>query len=227
MTAITNINAISNVCFAKCIIDSYKEFCKINYFNKSYYLPNELIMKIYEIVIQNYYANIINKNLKNYIRIKRCILIILFYSLDRRENIIEAANITALQFLVNSNITRKYDLNFWAYLLQSLSTKINRLRFRFRYDDIGNKSINGKKLLLVLDLWLQLCKKFNLKIYLETKNSEKYIRAQNILKMNNYDKYIFTPMIIKPFSNNIWVNYDEAIVYLQTKLIAFTNFKKK
>jgi len=180
------------------------------------YLPPEIIELIYSFIIRDYYGKIISKHLYNHATvfksIKHTIINIIAANSD---SIIESSNIEALQILVNSHIPRKYDLNFWANYLQVLSTNINRLRFTYIYNNIGFRSVNGKRLKLVLDLWLQLCKKFNLKIFLQTKIFSKYIRAKHILKMNNYDQYIITPIIIQPFTDTDWVMFDEAREFLR------------
>ena len=124
-----------------------------------------------------------------------------------------------MRILVNLHIPRKYSLNFWAHYLQVLSSNINRLRFSHIVNNISFRSINGKKLKLVLDLWLQLCKKFNLKIFLQTKKFSKYIRAKYILKIKNYDQYIITPIIIQPFTHGNWINYNEGIEFLNNTLL--------
>ena len=83
-------------------------------------------------------------------------------------------------------------------------------RFYCRCDNISFKSRVGILLKKIINLWLKLCKKFNFKIFLKTKNSEKYIRSNHILKMNGYDKYIISPIIIMPFTQNEWINTEYA-----------------
>tara|TARA_B100001057_G_scaffold492226_1_gene584192 strand:+ start:418 stop:885 length:468 start_codon:yes stop_codon:yes gene_type:complete len=138
---------------------------------------------------------------------------------EKLDTIIESLNINALHVLVNLHIPRKYSLNFWAHYLQVLSTKINRLRFAHIVNNISFRSVNGKKLKLLLDLWLQLCKKFNLKIFLQTKKFSKYIRAKYILKIKNYDQYVTRPIIIQPFTQTNWINYYQAIEILNNTLV--------
>ena len=94
------------------------------------------------------------------------------------------------------------------------------LRFNHRCKNIGLKTDKGKKFILVLDLWLQLCKKFNLKILFQTRQSQKYIRAKCISKMTEYDKYVISPMIVQPFSDiNIIVHTEFANQDLHNLLI--------
>ena len=95
-----------------------------------------------------------------------------------------------------------------------MSVNINRTRFYQIVNNISFKSNEGKKLKLILNYWLTLCKKFNFKLFLQTKKTAQYIRAKNILNMNNYDKYIISPIVIKPYSKNTWMDYDNALLYL-------------
>ena len=179
------------------------------------YLPPEIIELIYSFIITEYYANIINRFCINYIKIRNSIKTVIEMCLDNNLTaLLDTENISTLQFLVNSHISRKYNLNVWANILHVLSLKINRLRFQYRCDNGSLWSLNGKKFKLVLDLWLQLCKKFNFKIFLQTKKFKKYIRAKHILKMNLYDKYLSSPIIIQPFTDTNWILFDEARQFL-------------
>jgi hypothetical protein len=211
------------------------EFIKINNNKNICYLSHDILEVIYSFIIKDYYGSKINKFIINKIKLHRSIKEIIqnviiydiyshntqqvtvynIYSHNRyTHNIIESSNIKALESIVDSDIPRKYDLNFWANYLQVLSSQINKLRFQYRCNNIGYKTPNGKKLTIILELWLQLCKKFNFKIYLRRNKSEKYIRAKNISKMNNYDQYILAPIIIKPFTDNNWVNVYDSKDYL-------------
>lgn len=181
------------------------------------YLPPELIAVIYSFIGVEYYDNIIYKHVSNYILTKRSIRTVISYCL--RPNFIVLGLfyefVQSLKYLVNAHIPRKYDLHLWANILQILSKKFSRERFYQRSVNIGKKTQLGKSLRQVLDLWLELCKKFNLKIYLHTNKFSKYIRAQNILKMNNYDQYTIRPMIIQPFTIVEWIDAFDAHEFLQ------------
>ena len=184
---------------------------KSNSNSKTFYLPPELIKLIYSFIIRDYYVKIICKHCYNYNMVYKLIKYTTINLIQENlDTIIESLNISALRILVNSHIPRKYSLNFWAHYLQVLSININRLRFSHIVNNIGFRSVNGIKLKLVLDLWLQLCKKFNLKIFLKTKKFSKYINAKYILKINNYDQYLITPTIIQPFTQTNWINYNQA-----------------
>ena len=184
---------------------------KSNSNSKTFYLPPELIKLIYSFIIRDYYVKIICKHCYNYNMVYKLIKYTTINLIQENlDTIIESLNISALRILVNSHIPRKYSLNFWAHYLQVLSININRLRFSHIVNNIGFRSVNGIKLKLVLDLWLQLCKKFNLKIFLQTKKFSKYIKAKYILKINNYDQYLITPTIIQPFTQTNWINYNQA-----------------
>lgn len=184
---------------------------KSNSNSKTFYLPPELIKLIYSFIIRDYYVKIICKHCYNYNMVYKLIKYTTINLIQENlDTIIESLNISALRILVNSHIPSKYSLNFWAHYLQVLSININRLRFSHIVNNIGFRSVNGIKLKLVLDLWLQLCKKFNLKIFLKTKKFSKYINAKYILKINNYDQYLITPTIIQPFTQTNWINYNQA-----------------
>jgi len=192
--------------------------------NDTLYLPRDIIEFIYSFIIKDYYANKIKNFYLHNIDLDKSIQTVIRYNLIYNyeilgtENILANENILALEFLRNYNITKKHDLNLWGNILYILSMQINTLNFRYQCYNISKKSVNGKKLTKVLDIWLQLCKKFNLKIFLETKKTQKYIRAKNILKMNNYNQYLISPIIIQPFSDNMWIDMNDAIRCLQNKL---------
>ena len=196
------------------------------------YLPPELIAKIFSFIIVEHYDKIIYKHCSNYINLKKYIAALILYclpnidaTLDYSASIgeISVINISrssipsiiidpldALKFIVGANITRKYDLNLWANILQSLSVKINRLRFYQRVNNFSNKSEYGKKLTQMTNLWLQLCKKFNFKLFLQTNKFEQYVRARTIIKINNFDKYLITPTIMQPFQQFGWIDNENA-----------------
>ena len=73
----------------------------------------------------DYYAKIIFKHCYNYTMVFKSIKhTIKNLVAETPYSIIESSNIEALQFLAKSHIPRKYDLEFWAYYLQTLSIKI-------------------------------------------------------------------------------------------------------
>lgn len=195
------------------------------------YLPSELIGKIFSFIIVEHCDKIIYKHCSNYINLKKYIAALILYCLPNVDATIDSASIgeisiinisrtsipsiiidplDALKFIVGANITRKYDLNLWANILQSLSVKINKLRFYQRANNIGKKSQYGKKLAQMTNLWLQLCKKFNFKLFLQTNKFEKYVRARSIIKINNFDKYLITPIIMQPFQQFGWIDNENA-----------------
>tara|TARA_B110000971_G_C19927952_1_gene462523 strand:- start:273 stop:899 length:627 start_codon:yes stop_codon:yes gene_type:complete len=176
------------------------------------YLPPELIGKIYTFVLEEYCKRIINKHCYNFIKMRKNIDCVIVYCINPflHYNIIEDECIDSLKFLVNAHIPRKYDLNLWAAILRILSSEIARTRMAQTSNNKGFKSPEGKKLKLILDLWLQLCKKFNFKLFLKTNKFEKYIRATHIEKMNKYDQYLIPPLIIQPFTYMHIIDIDEA-----------------
>ena len=202
------------------IIESISAFRDVTN-NYKLYLSDDLIICIYAFIISDYYATIINKFCINYMNIKKSIKTVIHACLENRATIlISDKNIKALQYLINTNISRKYDLHFWANILHILSSRLHWLRFQHRYESIGLKTSQGKKIISVLDLWLQLCKKFNFKIFLQTKQSLKYIRVKCIPRITEYDKYVCCPMIVQPFSDiNIIVDTEFARNNLQNLLI--------
>lgn len=180
---------------------------------KKFYFPPEIKKIIFNLIIKDYYSEIIYYNIIEnnliYYEIRYCIKILI-----NDGGLLHTNFINILNTLINTPISRKYNLHLWANFLQVLSIKINRLRFYHIIHHISFKSNEGKKLKLLLNFWLKLCQKFNFKIFFQTKKYSKYIRAKNIINMNSYDKYIISPIIIKPFSKNIWVDYDNAIMVL-------------
>ena len=190
-------------------------------YNHNFYLSDDLIIYIYSFIISDYYGNKINKFCINFSKTKKAIQTVLHACLENRTILlIRCENIEALQFLVKANISRKYDLHFWSNMLHILSFRLQLLRFKYTCSHIGLKTLHGKKFILALDLWLKLCKKFNFKILLQTKQSQKYIRAKCIIKMNKYDQNIIAPMIVQPFTNNIIVDLEFARNNLLNLLIA-------
>jgi hypothetical protein len=176
------------------------------------YLPPELIGKIYTFVVEEYCKHIINKHCYNFIKMRKNIDCVVVYCINPflYYNIIDDKCIDALKFLVNAHIPRKYDLNLWAAILRILSSEIDRLRFSQRINNISFKSPEGKKIKFILKLWLQLCKKFNFKIFLKTNKFEKYVRAIHIDKLDKYDQYLIPPIIIRPFTYMQHTDIDES-----------------
>ena len=209
----------------KHIQDSILAFrCVTN--NNIVYLSNDIILLIYIFVIKDYYGIKINKIIGNYYKTKNAIKTLIQRCLYDRYNTINHDNmfnneeISALKYLVTVNITRKYNLHLWANILEILSSEINMLRFNHRALNISFKSPIGKKVKLIIDLWLQLCKKFNFKILLQTIKSKTIIRAKYVIKSNNYDQYIRRPGVIQPFSkfNYIINDLDMAKEYLSSRI---------
>jgi len=203
------------------IIESINAFrCATN--NSIAYLSDDLILFIYSFVISNYYGNVINKFIVHYIKTKKAIKNIIKNCFNNNcSTLITEKHISSMRFLITANITRKFNLNFWANLLQVLSSSLNLLQFLYRSEITDEiKSSDKKKIIVSLDLWLQLCKKFDLKIYLRTKFSHKYIRSTHIPKMNNYDKYIIMPMIVQPFSDINLINIEFSKQYLSNFIIS-------
>ena len=176
------------------------------------YLPPELIGNIYTFVMEEYCERIIHKHCYNYIKTRKNINCLILYCIRPHNDFIitDDACIESLEFLVNTHISRKYDLNLWAAILRILSTEIDRMRMTQRYNNISFKSPDGKKIKLVLELWLQLCKKFNFKVFLQTKKFTKYVRARHIPKMNKYDQYLIPPIVIHPFTYMQFIDINEA-----------------
>lgn len=176
------------------------------------YLSPELISIIYLYVLEEYCQRTIHKHCYNFIKTRNKMNCLILYCIrpDPEYIVTDDIFIESLKFLVNTHISRKYDLNLWATILQILSTEIYILRYTNRCNNISFKSPEGKKLKLVLDLWLQLCQKFNFKIFLQTKQIEKYVRATHILKMNNYDQYIIPPIVIQPFTYMQFIDINDA-----------------
>jgi len=176
------------------------------------YLSPELIGIIYTFVLEEYCERTIHKHCYNYIKTRKNMNCLILYCIRPFPDYIITDDecIQSLKFLVNIHISRKYDLNLWAAILRILSTEIDRVRFVQRSNNISLKSHEGKKLKLVLELWLQLCKKFNFKIFLQTKKFTKYVRARHIQKMNKYDQYIISPVVIQPFTYMQFMDIDEV-----------------
>jgi len=183
------------------------------------YLPPEIISKIYSFIVLDRCNEIIYKHCSNYIKQKIYMSQIIMYCLtpynfSPQNPYHPHSPVYALEFLVKANITKKYDLNIWSNILQILSEKIHLLRFTQICQNVSNKSYYGKSLVRIAELWLQLCKKFNFKLLLCTKKFSKYVMAQHVPKMNNYDKYLITPIVVKPFTQTESVDTVLAYNYL-------------
>ena len=174
------------------------------------YLPPEIISKIYSFWLQEHCYKIIGNHCYNYIKVKNTLVMVIMTCINVRtfhtptNHIFDSIYVEALQNLLNWHIPRKYSLTLIANFLQILSSNIHYIRFAQRVSNISNKSELGKQLIIVLDLWLQLCKKFNFKLYLyKNENDRRYIYARNIIKMNKYDQNNIAPAIVAPFTNYI------------------------
>ena len=196
--------------------------------NNIIYLPPEIIELIYTFVIKEYYAKIIFKHWFNSKLVYNCLKFSIRTLLnDDKYNcyinndtsIISTSHIEILELLIKNRIARKYNLKFWGNYLQVLSSRISSLRFLQRCNNISFKSESGKKLKLVINLWLELCKKFNFEINFQSRNSSKYIRAKNLVKIKNYDSYMVPPIMIEAFTDKNSIYTHEALEFLQITLL--------
>ena len=110
-----------------------------------------------------------------------------------------------LKFILNSEYSRLvYNHEFWQYLLGLFSYALRRV-----HNDIVISGLSGfpnikyyrMNLKITIELWLKLCKKYNMKlccgIYDRHKRHVTYERtyARSMIKMKNFESYALSPGI--------------------------------
>lgn len=196
-------------------------------------LPGDMVFYIFTILKTNNAVDVLIKNYRKrklkFTSIDNFIKNILFNNLTGINNnlyrSISEDNIKYLEIILENNY-KSYSIQFWQNILSLMSKNIMRANINCSLS-INNNSIykyHKKNINRIISLWLKLCKKFNIKLSLTIKknnNGKNFIYetiidipARNIVKMNNFDKLLYSPSIL--YTCNDWYFDENNFQYFNT-----------
>ena len=186
-------------------------------------LPGDIVFYIFTILKT---SNAVEVLIKNYRKRKlkftcmdNFIKNILFNNITENNTFyrtVSEDNIKNIETILTNNY-KSYNITFWQNILSLMSKNIMNTNINYSLSMYYNFMYKNDKKYInkTISLWLKLCKKFNIKFILTLKknnnaNNLTYetitLSAKNIIKMNNFDKLLYSPSII--FTSNDWY-YDE------------------
>jgi len=197
-------------------------------------LPRDIVEYIYNINKWRNASNIIMKHYNNIIYkhdILNCIVKMISndtYEFNDINYDLQYNLYNYLQIIINSEFNReKYNHYFWQSFLHMLS---KMLMYFYNTLGIRNKLVNNniyyKNLKKSITLWFKLCTKHNIKLALmfNSTNLSKsidefiYFRARNILKINNFNRFKYSPYVLDNdefvIEKNFAINYLKQITGL-------------
>jgi hypothetical protein len=187
-------------------------------------LPVDLVHYISQIIIRDEAVNIIrNKFLFNRSISDSINAIINFSLCDNYDTLITKDIISSFKTVIDNNIPQKYNKQFWEHLLNITSITLYEYytHYCIRSNNYNNNN-NYKNLKIIIKMWLNLCKKFNITLngceYFKTrsvylKSSFTYIKnSRHILKLSNYSKHLYPPTVVN--EQGYILEYTENIVYI-------------
>lgn len=145
----------------------------------------------------------------------------------RKLSVICNSNIENLIYILSNYYSKKkYDIQFWQNYLSFLAYKLMHVWTRihmYALDQNKNKCYtNFKK---TVELWLCLCKKYNIELALFTRRSRSsyefytdYIYARNLIRIKNFNKFVGTPRVVCEDHYSFVIN-DNAFMYLYLRLL--------
>jgi len=196
-------------------------------------LPDDMVYYISQIIIKDKAANIIRKKFMFNRYICDSVSNIIYFGIcnDRTapitKDIIDSFNI-----LIDNDIPKKYTKQFWEHVLNYMSRKLfeyyNSLWIR---SDDNNNNDNYKNLKIIMKLWLNLCKKFNINLQCREysnvrsvglKSDSTYVKnSRHMLKLNLYNKHLYPPTVVA--ANGELLDYFDNMVYISQFASQFTN----
>jgi hypothetical protein len=196
----------------------------MTFFVLSQILPTDLVHYIYLIIIRDEAANIIRKKFLFNRTISHSITGIIYFSLCNNYNALITKDIvSSFKTVIDNYIPQKYNNQFWEHLLNI--TSITLYEYYTLYclrSNNNNNNDNYKNLKIIIKMWLNLCKKFNITIncceYLNTrsvysKSSFTYVKSsRHILKLSNYIKHLYAPTVVNQQGHML--EYSDNIVYI-------------
>ncbi len=194
-------------------------------------LPADIVKIIYKIMVYYQSVNIIQSrffdNKFKHLLISEIILAVLFNSkiyYNKVRYLLFPQTVRDLQFIANNPIHKLYNRNFWIHLLSEMAyilmNEHNNLCSR---NQNYNTNPRYKNLKLVIGSWFILCQRFNLKIRVYYRNinfrkveSCKNIWTRSIKKINCFDKFLHTPVIINRNDETICNDRTQSKLIIQS-----------
>lgn len=196
-------------------------------------LPDDMVYYISQIIIKDKAANIIRKKFMFNKYICDSVSNIIYFGVcnDRTDPITKDI-IDSFNAVIDNDIPKKYNKQFWEHVLNYMSRKLyeyyNSLWIR---SDDNNNNDNYKNLKIIMKLWLNLCKKFNINLQcceysnvrsVGVKSDTTYIKnSRHMLKLNLYNKHLYPPTVVGV--DLIGLDYFDNMVYISQFASQFTN----
>lgn len=206
----------------------------MKYFPLLFVLPPEIIQLIHIIILKQEKVDKIIKTYRDS-KYKQKILSEVILSIlhngsiynHRLKLIILPESLTNLEFLVNNDIPKIYNRNFWLHLLSEMSFILmhmhNTICMKHKDNYSSNYYINLKKGIF---LWFKLCQRFNIQLRVYYRNIKgrsieqpNYIWTRYLKKIDNFHKFLHTPLVIG--NNNVPVSFDRELS--KTVITSFLN----
>jgi hypothetical protein len=196
-------------------------------------LPTDLVHYISQIIIRDEAVNIIRKKFLFNRSISDTITGIIYFSLCNNNNALITKDIvSSFKTVIDNNIPQKYNKQFWQHVLNITSRKLHQYYTLYcLHSNNNNNNDNYKNLKIIIKMWLNLCKKFNITIncceYLKTrsvylKSSFTYVKSsRHILKLSNYIKHLYPPTVVNQQGDML--EYSDNMVYISQFSSQFTN----
>jgi hypothetical protein len=139
----------------------------MTFFVLSQILPTDLVHYIYLIIIRDEAANIIRKKFLFNRTISHSITHIINFSIcNNYDTVITKDIVSSFKTVIDNNIPQKYNNHFWDHILNITSFTLYKYYTHYSihfYNNYNND--NYKNLKIIINTWLNLCKKFNITIH--------------------------------------------------------------
>ncbi|AET73687.1 hypothetical protein PGBG_00376 [Phaeocystis globosa virus 14T] len=224
----------------KIIIITYtiKNITRLQPYMKMYYplaavLPDDMVYYISQIIIKDKAADIIRKKFMFNRYISDSVSNIMYFAIcnDRTAPITKDI-IDSFKAIIDNDIPKKYTKQFWEHILNYMSRKLfdyyNGLLFS---SNDNNNNDNYKNLKIIMKLWLNLCKKFNINLQCCEYSNVRSVGVKSdttsvknsryMLKLNLYNKHLYPPTVVA--ANGELSDYYDNMVYIYQFSSQFTN----
>jgi hypothetical protein len=195
-------------------------------------LPVDMVHYISQILLKDQAVNIIRKKFLFNRLIFDSVSNIIFFGLAARDAPITKDIIDSFNAVIDNDIPKKYTKQFWEHVLNYTSGKLyvyyNNLWIN---SNDNNANDNYKNLKIIMKLWLNLCKKFNIALqcreYLNVrsvglKSDTTYIKnSRHMLKLNLYSKHLYPPTVVGV--DLVGLDYVGNMGYISQFASQFTN----
>ena len=192
-------------------------------------LPSDLVHYISQIIMRDEAANIIRKKFLFNRYICDSISDIIYFSVCNNKGLdITQDIVDCFKTVIHNNIPKKYNQQFWEHVLNITSRKLYEYyNYICLHSNNKNNNDNYKNLKIIIKLWLNICKKFDINIncreYFNSRsvgaksNFTYVIKAKRILKLTNYSKHLYPPTVVNQQGDML--GYYENMVHISQ----FTN----